>query len=61
MDGCALYSRDETEIRYPFSINTDDPGVFDTDLPTEFALIAASHGLDKDSMARLACRVVQVG
>lgn len=28
-----LSYRDETEIRYLFSINTDDPRVFDTDLP----------------------------
>lgn len=46
--------------RYPFSVNTDDPGVFDTDLPTEFAHLATSHKIDRDGMARLACRAVQV-
>ncbi|CAM9185579.1 unnamed protein product, partial [Pylaiella littoralis] len=28
------------EAGYPFSVNTDDSGVFDTDLPTEFAHLA---------------------
>lgn len=47
--------------RYPFSVNTDDPGVFDTDLSAEYAHIAGSHGMDKSKMANLACRAVQVG
>ncbi|CAM9272345.1 unnamed protein product [Ascophyllum nodosum] len=47
------------EEGYPFSVNTDDPGVFDTDLPAEFVHAAASNGMDEESMARLACRAVQ--
>lgn len=45
---------------YPFSVNTDDPGVFDTDLPSEFVHLATSHKIDRDGMVRLACRAVQV-
>lgn len=49
-----------TGTRYPFSINTDDSGVFDTDLPTEFAHLAASNEMGKEEIANLACRAVQV-
>ncbi|CAN0351067.1 unnamed protein product, partial [Pylaiella littoralis] len=48
------------EAGYPFSVNTDDSGVFDTDLPTEFAHLATSNDMDEGQMARLACRAVQV-
>ena len=47
--------------RYPFSVNTDDPGVFDTDLSTEYAHLAAHTGMNKEGIAKLACRAVQVG
>lgn len=42
-------------------MNTDDPGVFDTDLPTEYAHLAAHNGMDKQGLVQLACRAVQVG
>lgn len=42
-------------------MNTDDPGVFDTDLPTEYAHLAAHNGMDNEGIAKLACRAVQVG
>ncbi|CAN0009402.1 unnamed protein product [Scytosiphon promiscuus] len=50
---------DWLEEGYPFSINTDDSGVFDTDLPTEFAHLATCNNLNEERMARLACRAVQ--
>ncbi|CAN0270824.1 unnamed protein product, partial [Discosporangium mesarthrocarpum] len=46
--------------RYPFSVNTDDPGVFETNLSSEYAHLAKAHGLDKASMAELACRALEV-
>ncbi|CAM9681273.1 unnamed protein product, partial [Hapterophycus canaliculatus] len=51
--------RDWLQEGYPFSINTDDSGVFDTDLPTEFAHLATCNDLNKEQMASLACRAVQ--
>ncbi|CAM9351236.1 unnamed protein product [Ectocarpus sp. 6 AP-2014] len=47
------------EAGYPFGVNTDDSGVFDTDLATEFAHLATSNDLDEEGIARLACRAVQ--
>eukprot|EP00752_Nemacystus_decipiens_P001234 g1233.t1 len=47
------------ETGYPFSINTDDSGVFDTDLPTEFAHLASSNDMSKEQISNLACRAVQ--
>ena len=42
-------------------MNTDDPGVFDTDLPTEYAHLAAHNGMDTQGLAQLAWWAVQVG
>ncbi|CBJ34009.1 conserved unknown protein [Ectocarpus siliculosus] len=47
------------EAGYPFGVNTDDSGVFDTDLATEFAHLATSNDLDEEGIACLACRAVQ--
>jgi adenosine deaminase len=44
--------------QYPISINTDDSGIFCTNLTTEFLLVANAFGLGKDDLANIVMKNV---
>ncbi|KAL3790056.1 hypothetical protein ACHAWO_004813 [Cyclotella atomus] len=46
------------ERKYPFSINTDDSGIFCTNLTKEYLLVAKVFGLHENDLADIAIRAV---
>jgi adenosine deaminase len=60
MDGLKSHPQLEKwiDMRYPFSINTDDSGIFCTNLTKEYLLVAKVFGLSNEELSNIVIRTI---
>jgi adenosine deaminase len=60
MDGLKRHPQLEKwiDMRYPFSINTDDSGIFCTNLTKEYLLVAKVFGLSNEELSNIVIRTI---